>query len=132
MALATAAEAARPTMPVTSPQTFVARAEIDSSRLALERSTTPTPLMFARRMIADHGRAAKTMLPAARARHIEVPTTLDPLERNEMAELRRLKGKAFDKAYVDMQVLAHTPPGRRGRSSVLPQGRCRSCRRICG
>jgi putative membrane protein len=112
--LPAAAEAAQPTpMPVTDPQTFVNKAapsnqfEIQSSALALKQTTTPTILMFARKMVSDHSAAGKAMAPAAKAEAVSVPATLDPQQMQEMAELQKLNGKPFDTAYVSMQLMAH-------------------------
>jgi putative membrane protein len=114
LVLPAAAGAARPTpMPVTVPQTFLAKAapgnlfEIESSELALKQTTTPTILMFARRMIADHAKAAKAMAAAAKAQQVAVPGKLQPMQMNEMTELRRLGGKSFDSAYIAIQVMTH-------------------------
>lgn len=114
LGLSTAASAAPPTpMPVTDPQTFVSKAapsnlfEIQSSELALKQTTTPTIVMFARKMVADHTAAAKAMAPAAKAQKLAVPDALEPVQTEELAQLQPLKGKAFDDAYVSMQLMAH-------------------------
>lgn len=102
-----------PSAPITDPQVFVNTAgpanefEIESSQLALKQTKTPAILTFARRMIADHGAAAKKMATAAKAQGVSVPAGLDPPGKENMQQLSPLKGKAFDSAYVSMQVMAH-------------------------
>lgn len=99
--------------PTTDPQVFVNKAgpanefEIESSQLALKQTKTPAILTFARRMIADHGAAAKKMAAAAKQQAVSVPAGLDTPSQEQMQQLTPLKGKAFDSAYVSMQVMAH-------------------------
>jgi putative membrane protein len=111
--LSPATAAQPPSMPVTNPSTFVAKAgasnlfEIQSSQLALTRTTTPVVMFFAHKMVDDHTTAGKGLQAAAKAESISVPTEVDSFQADELAELKKLEGVAFDTAYNAMQLMAH-------------------------
>jgi len=86
--------------------------EIETSRLALERSQNPNVRMFAQRMIRDHSalQDAQNQMLAARdmtARHnaasVKMTRNLEPT----LAQLGRLSGADFDRAYIALQRSAH-------------------------
>lgn len=97
--------------------TFVTRAmaanafEIDSSRLAELNAGSDAVKAFARRMIADHGDAGSKLARIATHNSLAPPEETgsvgeDPLKA-AMDRLAGLTGEAFDRAYVEAQLVAH-------------------------
>lgn len=110
---ATVAEAEAP--PATTAGGFVTRAalgdmfEVQSSRLALERSRSPEVRAFAQRMIDEHTRMSNEVMAAvAQAGLNAAPPTVLDAERTELVRALREAGPAdFDGRYLDQQVEAH-------------------------
>ncbi len=97
---------------VDKPIDFVTKAgeaglfEIQTSKLALQRSKNPEIREFATHMIHDHEKAAAELKRVAMKDHIRVPTTLNHDMKGKYKDLAR-KGDDFDKKYVHLQVDAH-------------------------
>ena len=82
--------------------------EIDESRLAVKRSTSPEIKKFAERMITDHGKAGKELKRIVKKDKLgTVPSKLDADHQASLEALRKTKGADFDKAYVADQLKAH-------------------------
>lgn len=82
--------------------------EIESSRLALQRSRNPAVRQFAQMMIGDHGRTTSELMAAARGIGIEPPPPRMMPHHAEMLErLRAASPAEFDAAYKREQVMAH-------------------------
>lgn len=82
--------------------------EIESSRLALERSRDREVRRYARQMIADHTTASRRMVSAARSAGIPAQRSgLDAKHQRMLDELAATPSDEFDAAYVDAQVMAH-------------------------
>ena len=81
-------------------------AEIETSRLALEKSQSADIKAFANMMITDHGKANDELASIAKANDIEVPdsTTLVKQAKEKILDLR---DESFDAAYANNQVKAH-------------------------
>lgn len=82
--------------------------EIESSRLALQRSADPTVQSFAQMLINDHGRLSQTMMDAAQSAGLTPPPPAMLPRHQEM--LQRLQAAApgsFEAAYRNEQILAH-------------------------
>jgi putative membrane protein len=79
--------------------------EIESSRLALERSQASEIQSFAQQMIDDHTAAGEKMKQAAQEAGVEVPTTMADAEQEQLEELQQ--SETFDEDYLDAQVDAH-------------------------
>jgi putative membrane protein len=95
-------------------QTFVTMAtmsnafEIASSELALRRSKDDGVRMIAEHLIADHTAAQNELAAVAAALGLDVPPVAPSPEQQAIIEkLRRLRGDAFDRAYLEAQVTAH-------------------------
>jgi putative membrane protein len=95
-------------------QTFVAQAtqsntfEIVSSELALERAKSRAVHHIAEHLIADHTKAQQDLEATAAQVGIDAPApSLNPEQEAIVAELKGLRGKAFDAAYLKAQVTAH-------------------------
>jgi putative membrane protein len=82
--------------------------EIQSSRLALERSDAPTKA-FANQMITDHEKTTaeiKSLVSAGTVK-AEIPTAMLPSHQSMFDKLKGLNGADFTKQYHDDQVTAH-------------------------
>jgi putative membrane protein len=104
--------AAKPGVPATTEFLTKAAAgnkfEIDSSRLALDKSKSEPVRTFATMMVKDHGEAATKMKQAVtEARVAAPPETLDARHRAELDQLSKTDGAAFDRAYVEAQLKGH-------------------------
>lgn len=80
--------------------------EIQSSKLAVERSTGPAK-SFAERMVEDHTKTSAELKKLAAQAHQQVPTALDSSHQNMLDKLKGLKGDDFSKQYVSDQDSAH-------------------------
>jgi putative membrane protein len=81
-------------------------AEIETSRLALEKSSSADIKAFANMMITDHGKANDELASIAKANDIKVPdeTTLVKQAKEKILDMR---DESFDAAYANNQVKAH-------------------------
>jgi putative membrane protein len=102
------------TSPVTPTATFVASAafgnmfEIESSKLALDRSKAERVNAFAQRMRDDHSAAAVKFKEAVlEAKLTMPPDKLDARRQAIMDDLAGKQGTDFDKAYIEAQYKAH-------------------------
>ncbi|PWC34414.1 hypothetical protein TSO352_16735 [Azospirillum sp. TSO35-2] len=99
--------------PVASAADFVNRAaqsdlfEIASSRMAVDRSTSEPVRQFARHMIMDHTTTSELVKTQARASGLEPPAQPDLDQQQKLTQLQGLRGAAFDRTYVNQQVMAH-------------------------
>ncbi|MBE9159919.1 DUF4142 domain-containing protein [Nodosilinea sp. LEGE 06152] len=83
-------------------------AEIDTSRLALERSQNEEIRQYAQRMIAEHTRANEVLTQYAAQEGLELPSArVDPLSLAIAEQLTQLSGPEFDQAYVGVQANSH-------------------------
>lgn len=80
--------------------------EIQSSRLALQRSRNPATRRFADRMIADHTKSSQQLAALAQAKGIVLPTGLDPEGQRMMAAIENTR-RLFDQEYFRQQGMAH-------------------------
>jgi putative membrane protein len=98
---------------ITDPQQFADMAsssnmfEIESSRLALEKSKNEQVTTFAQHMIDDHTKAGEDMTAAAQSDGLTVAPGLQPAHQSKLDELSGAEGDAFDQAYIAAQVAAH-------------------------
>jgi putative membrane protein len=82
--------------------------EIDSSKLALNKSKSETVRTFANMMVKDHGEAAVKMKRAVTEAKLSAPPdALDAKHQAILDDLAKKEGSAFDKAYVDAQLKGH-------------------------
>jgi putative membrane protein len=81
-------------------------AEVETSRLALEKSSSADIKAFANMMITDHSQANDELAALAKKNDIEVPdsTTLVKQAKEKILDLR---DESFDAAYANNQVKAH-------------------------
>lgn len=84
------------------------RFEVESSRIALQKSKREDVKRFAQMMVDDHTKAEQEMATAVQAAQERMPSTsqLDP---QHQAILNRVnEASNFDKEYVQAQLKAHT------------------------
>lgn len=83
--------------------------EIESSKMALEKSADADVKIFAKQMIEDHSTAsAKLKKTAATATpDVKLPTTLDASHQSTLDKLKATADGNFDDAYIDAQEDAH-------------------------
>jgi putative membrane protein len=82
--------------------------EIESSQLALSRSTSKAVKDFANRMITDHNLAAAKFKQALADAKIAPPSEkLDAKHQAIIDKLKAANGAAFDAAYIEAQTSAH-------------------------
>lgn len=81
-------------------------AEIETSRLALEKSQSADIKAFANMMITDHGKANDELATIAKKHDIEVPDTTT-LVKQAKEKILDLRDESFDAAYANNQVKAH-------------------------
>jgi putative membrane protein len=81
-------------------------AEIETSRLALEKSQSADIKAFANMMITDHGKANDELAALAKKNDIEVPDTTT-LVKQAKEKILEVRDESFDAAYANNQVKAH-------------------------
>lgn len=82
-------------------------AEVSLAKLALTKTANAQIKDFADMMVKDHGKANDELMAIAKTKNITLPTEPDSTHLKKAAELEKLKGKDFDKAYVDAMVDGH-------------------------
>jgi putative membrane protein len=98
---------------VESPQQFVDMGassnmfEIESSRLALDKSQQEELRTFAQHMIDDHTAAGEQMMAAAQADGVTMPTEMQAKHQEMLDQLNAASNEEFDQLYTQMQVQAH-------------------------
>jgi predicted outer membrane protein len=75
-------------------------AEVETGKLALNKSQNAEVKAFAQQMVDDHGQALSKVQALAQARGVTLPTELDAKHKAMSAKLEKLSGDAFDKAYM--------------------------------
>src|SRR6185437_10532904 len=86
--------------------------DIDAGKLAERKAHATDVEAFARRMVADHTGVNEAAADLARKLHLtpEANPTSESLTQGgeqNLANLRKLRGGAFDKAYIDHEVVYH-------------------------
>ncbi|UVC12480.1 DUF4142 domain-containing protein (plasmid) [Rhizobium sp. TH2] len=82
--------------------------EIDSSKLAVDKATSPEVKAFAEQMIADHTKAGEEFMATLKKEGEEAPASeLTTKHRDELHQLEGIGDQDFDAAYVSMQESAH-------------------------
>jgi putative membrane protein len=103
----TAAPAA-PTATFVASVAFGNQFEIDSGKLALERTRSASVEALAHRMVDDHSAAAvKFMEVVTETKLTAPPEKLDARHQAMLDELRAKNDTEFDKAYIDAQYKVH-------------------------
>jgi putative membrane protein len=82
-------------------------AEIELSRMALDKATSPDIKSFAQTMINEHGAAGDKLRSLVAGHAIEWPAQLDEESRETADELRQKQGVDFDRDYVKAIIDGH-------------------------
>ena len=82
-------------------------AEVELSRMALDKSTNLDIKSFAQRMIDEHGAAGQKLKSVLSGEPIEWPVQLDDKHRKIADELVKQQGANFDRDYVKAMVEGH-------------------------
>jgi putative membrane protein len=83
-------------------------AEIEASKLALDKDSSPDVRAFANTMIKDHGKMAEEASALARKKGYTPPEGPSVTQKTETTALKALDGGAFDAMYVNrVGVAAH-------------------------
>lgn len=82
-------------------------AEIETSKLALEKSTSTDIKAFAQQMITDHTAANMELAGIARRKNLEVADEAELVNKAKKFVLEQRDGESFDEAYAKNQVEAH-------------------------
>ncbi|MBT2339554.1 MULTISPECIES: DUF4142 domain-containing protein [Pseudomonas] len=81
-------------------------AEIETSKIALEKSASADIKEFANKMITDHTKANQELMALAKKHDIEVPDETT-LVKKAKAKILDMRDESFDAAYANNQVKAH-------------------------
>lgn len=81
-------------------------AEVETSKLALEKSSSADVKAFAKMMVADHSEANEELAALAKKHDIEMPDTTTVVKQAK-EKILDLRDESFDAAYANNQVKAH-------------------------
>lgn len=82
--------------------------EVETSKVALEKSTRDDVKQFAQQMIDDHGKAGEELKAAADSQGgVTVPTDMDEDQKGKLDQLNSAEAADFDQMYIEMQTAAH-------------------------
>ena len=82
--------------------------EIQTSKLALQKSQDKTVTDFAHHMIQDHTDSSQQLMQIAKAKGFTLPKDVGQDNRPLLTKLKQTSGKNFNRAYLQGQVQAHT------------------------
>ncbi|MGI8503684.1 MAG: DUF4142 domain-containing protein [Hassallia sp.] len=82
--------------------------EIQTSKLALQKSKNKSVRDYAQMMIKQHTESSKELKPIAQSKKVTLPTTIGPENTALLTSLKKVSGSKFDQAYLEGQVQAHT------------------------
>jgi putative membrane protein len=82
-------------------------AEIELSRMAVDKAVNPAVKAFAQLMLHDHGAAGDKLTSAVSGHGIDLPTHLDEQHEELARELAGKAGPEFDRDYVKAMVEGH-------------------------
>jgi putative membrane protein len=82
-------------------------AEVEHGRLAATNATNDEVKQFGQRMVDDHSKAGDELKALASRKNVTVPTTLEGKHQAMQDKLSKMKGAAFDRAYMAHMVTAH-------------------------
>jgi putative membrane protein len=121
-----AAQGAKPTDPQIAHITYTAgEIDVKAAKLALEKSKNKEVRAFAQDMVRDHTAVNKQALALVKKLKVtpEDNDTSKSLTKGadaKQAELSKLSGAAFDKAYVDNEVAYHKTVNGALQSTLIP------------
>lgn len=81
--------------------------EISLAKMAKQKSKNPEVLRYADLMIKDHTMMQSQLKALASSKGVMVPEKPDAMGMKAASKLRNLSGRAFDKGYIDANVMGH-------------------------
>lgn len=81
--------------------------EVELGKVALVKASSDAIKAFAKTMITDHGAAIKQLEEVAANTGYKAPASLDEEHRSKLADMQKLSGPEFDKAYIEEMGDAH-------------------------
>jgi putative membrane protein len=75
-------------------------AEIETGKLALEKSQNADIKKFAQNMVDDHGKALDEVKALAQAKNVKLPEGPGPVDKTKALAMKALSGNTFDREYV--------------------------------
>jgi putative membrane protein len=82
-------------------------AEVALGKLATQNAQSDDVKKFGQRMVDDHTKAEQDLEGVASKNNLTLPTDVSPMQKAEQQRLEKLKGAAFDRAYMQMMVKDH-------------------------
>jgi predicted outer membrane protein len=82
-------------------------AEIELGRMAVQRAGDPQVKRFGQDMATDHVRVGDELQQIVEQLRISLPVSPSTDDHALVRRLSKLKGRAFDRAYIDAMVIAH-------------------------
>ena len=82
-------------------------AEITEGNIAVQHAAESSISAFGSRMITDHTAQPTRLTTAAANAGIPVPSTPNPAQQAEAAQLSTLSGRNFDRVYIEGQIAGH-------------------------
>jgi putative membrane protein len=82
-------------------------AEVEHGRLAVQNATHDEVKQFGQRMVDDHSKAGDELKGLAAQKRVTLPSELDAKHKAMHDTLSKMKGAAFDRAYMAHMVSAH-------------------------
>lgn len=82
-------------------------AEIQAGQLAQTRGATPAVREYGRWMVTDHTSMDNMLRVIAEHEGIDVPTSPNATQMQQAKQLQNARGQAFDRVYINAQVLDH-------------------------
>jgi putative membrane protein len=82
-------------------------AEIETGKLALQKSTSADIKAFAQKVITDHTAANKELATIAKKKNLKISTEAELVNKAKAMVLKQRDGESFDEAYAKNQVNAH-------------------------
>jgi len=98
-------------------------AEIEWAELALDRATDEDVRRFAQNMIDEHTEANERITAFNETKDLPLPTEINPEQQAISEELARFSGADFDRAYMDVNVVAHAKATLAARTQMSGEGR---------
>ncbi len=82
-------------------------AEVEMSKLAVDKSSNAKVKEFATMMVNDHTKVNEELKSIADQKNVMVPTSLDAAHEQKKQDLMKKEGADFDKAYIEAMVQGH-------------------------
>jgi putative membrane protein len=83
-------------------------AEVEAGKLGAEKATNPQVKAYAQRIVADHTKANKELMAAAKAKGLEVPTEPGLMQKGMKEKFEHQKADAdFDHDFMEHMVTDH-------------------------